>query len=523
MAVLVLIGVLGRALHPLASHVSAIRPVTEVAFMPMTALSPRGIVPARVPAAGHGLTALRPAVRPGARSASFPATRQAVAGQLAGSEVDFHRVVNSRMMVSPPTDAELFESLPQAHVASATAGTTKKSNEISTNDSSDDQVRAWNFVAFAKEALNRKNFVAALGFSVAAAAVLGHVDVANALPPEAMDAISMQLSSAAAVAPAASVDWGAILGKAGKKALGGGQAGASAAVVQVFSLMWLRTAMNYQYRYGGNLNQALKTLIDEGGIARLYQGLPFALLQGPLSRFGNVAAQVGVLALLDSIPATAGLPLALKTAAASLTSGLWRVLIMPIDTSKTAFQVEGKDGFDRLTQKVMKQGPGPLYQGSVATAGSSAAKDFAWFYTYNALTAQLPPASKDDLLAGLIQAALVGLSASAVSDTLTNPLAVVKTTQQTANLGVRTKVVDSPPNVGDETAEKVGRNEATGDENSKDEKGVSIAGALKLVVEKDGLPGLFGRGLKTKLLTNAIQGALFSVLWKYFQLQGPPL
>ena len=48
-------------------------------------------------------------------------------------------------------------------------------------------------------------------------------------------------------------------------------------------------ALNYQYRFGW-IRRALKTLWAEGGIARLYQGLPFAILQGPLSRFGDTAA-----------------------------------------------------------------------------------------------------------------------------------------------------------------------------------------------------------------------------------------
>lgn len=46
------------------------------------------------------------------------------------------------------------------------------------------------------------------------------------------------------------IDARAIIEKAAKKALGGGKAGAAAAVVQVLSLMWLRTSMNYQYRFG---------------------------------------------------------------------------------------------------------------------------------------------------------------------------------------------------------------------------------------------------------------------------------
>lgn len=53
------------------------------------------------------------------------------------------------------------------------------------------------------------------------------------------------VSQAAAVTP----DVGAIVAKAGKASLGGGASGAAAAVVQVLSLMWLRTTMNFQVRF----------------------------------------------------------------------------------------------------------------------------------------------------------------------------------------------------------------------------------------------------------------------------------
>ena len=41
--------------------------------------------------------------------------------------------------------------------------------------------------------------------------------------------------------------------------------------------------------------------------------------------------------------------------------------------------------------------------------------------------------------------------------------------------------------------------------------------AVKTVLEKDGYIGLFGRGLKTRILANGMQGLLFSVLWKSFE------
>jgi hypothetical protein len=62
-----------------------------------------------------------------------------------------------------------------------------------------------------------------------------------------------------------------------KAAFGGGLAGAAAMVVQVLSLMPLRTIMNYQYRYGGTTKNATMTLWRDGGFKRYYAGLGAAL------------------------------------------------------------------------------------------------------------------------------------------------------------------------------------------------------------------------------------------------------
>ena len=55
-----------------------------------------------------------------------------------------------------------------------------------------------------------------------------------------------------------------ILEKSLEKAFKGGIAGSTAMVLQVCSLMWLRTTMNYQYRYGGTLGSSLKELYGDG-------------------------------------------------------------------------------------------------------------------------------------------------------------------------------------------------------------------------------------------------------------------
>ena len=54
-----------------------------------------------------------------------------------------------------------------------------------------------------------------------------------------------------------------VIKKSLNRALGGGIAGASAMFIQVGSLMWLRTTMNYQYRYGTTTKEAIKHLYKD--------------------------------------------------------------------------------------------------------------------------------------------------------------------------------------------------------------------------------------------------------------------
>ena len=156
---------------------------------------------------------------------------------------------------------------------------------------------------------------------------------------------------------------GEIVSMACKRALGGGLSGAIAGVAQVLLLMWLRTTMNYQYRYGSSTCASMRTLYQQGGIPRFYQGLPYALLQTPLSRFGDTAANTGVLALLAATAFGAALPVWLRTALASATAALWRMVITPLDTLKTTLQVEGRMAYSLLLHKARRNGVGELWAG----------------------------------------------------------------------------------------------------------------------------------------------------------------
>ena len=77
----------------------------------------------------------------------------------------------------------------------------------------------------------------------------------------ATDVSSVVVAAAAAAAP---LDVGALA----RKAVGGGASGALAGVVQVLSLMWLRTAMNCEYAAGGASTWSATRLRQPGGKLR---------------------------------------------------------------------------------------------------------------------------------------------------------------------------------------------------------------------------------------------------------------
>lgn len=74
----------------------------------------------------------------------------------------------------------------------------------------------------------------------------------------------------------------------------------------------------------------------------------------------------------------------------------------------------------------------------------------------------------------------IGFCSSVVSDTVSNSLRVIKTTRQTFS------------------------------------EAVTYPEVVRHVIKQDGVMGLLGRGLKTRIIANGIQGLLFSILYKHF-------
>lgn len=270
-----------------------------------------------------------------------------------------------------------------------------------------------------------------------------------------------------------------------------------AGLVQVITLMWLRTVVNYQYRYQMTMREAIADLYSKGGIVRFYKGLSFAIIQGPLSKFGAIAANEFASSVCDEK--------VFATALGSVLSALWRVLLMPIDTCKTVLQVGGSTAYANMMRKVLMGDVLLLYEGTAATMLSTVVSHYPWFLVHNLLDSFLPTSISYSHI--ILRSAAIGFVASLVSDSVSNVLRVIKTVKQSAS----TESFHSELN---ETKYSKGRR-------------LSYLGVVKQVIAEGGYEALFTRGLSTRLLSNAVQSVLFTIVWKLVEHsaigKSPPL
>ena len=258
------------------------------------------------------------------------------------------------------------------------------------------------------------------------------------------------------------------------KATKGGFAGLSAGVLQVLVFMWMRTVMNHQYAHGGSIKTAVTQLYTEGGFLRFYKGFSYAVVQAPLTRFGDTFFNTGAVTLLSESP----LSLSIVTGLGSFCAAIFRVVCTPIDTLKTTRQVHGDAAYNLLLLKVRQRGFRELFAGWEANWLASFAGGYPWFYVFNTLQALWP---QWEGRSRHIRNGIIGICATITSDVISNAIRVLKTIRQT-----------------------------------HPDTDVGYISAAQTVIKNDGLSGLLGRGLAVRLFVNVLQGLFFSILWKAF-------
>jgi hypothetical protein len=96
-------------------------------------------------------------------------------------------------------------------------------------------------------------------------------------------------------------------------------------------------------------------LYADGGIPRFYRGVLPALIQGPMSRFGDTAANTGILTLLDNLDATRDVNVGVKTIAASAAAAIFRIFLMPVDTVKVSNEAIIIDGLGTISMVLLSR------------------------------------------------------------------------------------------------------------------------------------------------------------------------
>jgi hypothetical protein len=249
----------------------------------------------------------------------------------------------------------------------------------------------------------------------------------------------------------------------------GGAAGFVAMILQVISLIWLRTVVNYQYRNKVGIWDTFSILYQEGGIGRFYRGVSFALCMGPISRFGDTAANEGIKHFFEG----SSVKVEIVTLCASSAAAFWRILLTPLDLLKTNMQVWGSAGLHRTLDRARIHGIGTLYSGALGNYISNIVGHYSWFFVNNKLEMVLPKtfATKNT------RRALIGMCSALSSDIISNGIRVIKTYKQTS------------------------------------ETPLTYSEVISELFLDSGFNFVF-RGLQMKLISSILSSILFSIVWK---------
>ncbi len=158
---------------------------------------------------------------------------------------------------------------------------------------------------------------------------------------------------------------------------------------------------------------------------------------------------------------------------------LWRAVLMPIDTCKTVAQVEGSVGLHNLITEVYKGHWYLLFEGTIATLLATFIGHYPWFFVHNYLESTLIKPTQ--IYSQVLRHGFIGFISSAISDTTSNSLRVIKTVKQAV---------------------------------ASESNSMTYFQVISQVYLEGGIAAIFGRGLGSRILSNGLQSVIFTIVWK---------
>ena len=250
-----------------------------------------------------------------------------------------------------------------------------------------------------------------------------------------------------------------------KKLCLSGIAGGVAGTIQMSSLYWLRTIIKYQYVHPYSLKKTFHTLTHGPDKLRLFRGFIPSVTKVALGKVGEASI------IKHFTPNENDNNNKFKQSVySSVAITGWKTLWMPFDTMGNCYQVNGKNGYHIIRNKIKVHGLSTLWSGTFAFLNISLVNNTIWIYMYHQLNQFLPKDMNQDIRNGTI-----GLGATFCSDLIVNPLRVMKTNIQSSPIKINyTEIYNN------------------------------------ILKQKSG----YFRGFNTKILFNCFNSALYVILWK---------
>ena len=234
----------------------------------------------------------------------------------------------------------------------------------------------------------------------------------------------------------------------------------SASAIQGPALFWIKPIIKSQYVYGGTLKESYLFLKKDGGFFRFYRGFLPAVLKSGIGRTSDITIYTHVTKKYNNNKYFSSL------LSGSL-SALVKIAILPLDTLSNVYQVHGKDGYKHVR--------GNLYRGALAYGAIHCISGSSWLLSYSHIKNWNLFENKN------INYLFTGFTCSLITDTIINPLRVIKTHKQAFSTNQ------------------------------------SYFQIIKKMIGGNSNSGFY-RGYRTRLTYNAINGSLFVLLWQNLEM-----